>query len=285
MDEKRAIDEALERAVLALGKESRLREACRYAVMAGGKRLRPLIVLMIGKSLSDLDLMPVALGVEFFHTASLIADDLPCMDDEEIRRGKKALHLAFGEDIAILASYTLIAAGYASLHENGEVWRAREPSRGPEIDRAIVYALETITRCAGLQGATHGQFLDLYPPDPSVKTILQAIEEKTITLFEISFVFGWLFGGGNWERLDEVRRAAYHFGMAFQIADDIQDVGQEKGINILRALSLEEAHEMFRREIGAFEEVAKGLQIWNPLFGKAVEDLQAVAGTILDAFE
>src|SRR3989344_7419672 len=117
---RKRVEEDLRHSIEKLGEKNGLRDACEYALTNGGKRLRPIFVLMIADAIGEgLDAMPAALGVEFFHTASLIADDLPCMDDDDTRRSRPSLHKAFGESVAILASYTLIAAGYGAIYENG----------------------------------------------------------------------------------------------------------------------------------------------------------------------
>ncbi len=277
---RKKIEEELARFVEKMGEKNGLRDACEYALTNGGKRLRPLFVLMIADALgSGLDAMPAALSVEFFHTASLIADDLPCMDDDDLRRNRPSLHKAFGESVAILASYTLIAAGYGGIYENGKKLKG-DPRFAKEADRISVLCLESATRCAGIQGATNGQFLDLYPPDSSLETIRKIIFQKTVTLFEISFVFGWLFGGGSPDELERVRRCAYHLGMAFQIGDDLQDflqdASQESAINIAAVCGIEKARAYFEEELKAFAKSLQGLGLWTPPFQGAVEWLKGL---------
>src|SRR5690349_2210675 len=97
----------------------KLKEAIHYALTQKGKRLRPILVLLVAKALDpSKNVMKAALATEYFHTASLLADDLPCMDNEEERRGTPSTHVLYGESVAILASYALIAAGYQSIVEN-----------------------------------------------------------------------------------------------------------------------------------------------------------------------
>ncbi len=278
---RKKIEEELFSFVEKMGERNTLRDACGYALTNGGKRLRPLFVLMIADALGfGLDAMPAALGVEFFHTASLIADDLPCMDDDDMRRSRPSLHKAFGESVAILASYTLIAAGYGGIYENGKKMKL-DPRFAKEADKISVLCLEAATRCAGIQGATNGQFLDLYPPDSTLETIRKIIFQKTVTLFEISFVFGWLFGGGSPEALDQVRKSAYHLGMAFQIGDDLQDflqdASQESAINIAAVCGIEKARAFFEEELEAFAASLKALGLWTPPFQGAVEWLKRLA--------
>jgi geranylgeranyl diphosphate synthase, type II len=265
---RRKFEEELSLAIHRFGEKNRLRDACEYALFSRGKRLRPLIVMMTADSLeSGLDVLPAALSVEFFHTASLIADDLPCMDNDDVRRNRPSLHKAFGEATAILASYTLIAEGYGGIHLNGERMK-RDARFAGQASAASLLSLEAATRCAGMQGATNGQFLDLFPPDSTWETIQKVIVQKTATLFEISFYFGWLFGGGSPMRLEDLRMCAFHLGMAFQIADDLDDDFQDgkTGVNIATLLGKEKAISLFEKEIASLKESLEGLGLWTAPF-------------------
>lgn len=267
IDQYRArIEAALRCSIEQMGEKNHLRDACEYALTNGGKRLRPILVLLISDALGHgYDTLPAALSVEFFHTASLIADDLPCMDDDEVRRSRPSLHKVFGESVAILASYALIAEGYGGIYRN---------SRALENGEAIcVLCLEAATHCAGINGATNGQFLDLYPPDATLETIKKIIFQKTVTLFEISFVFGWLFGGGDGNRLNEVRQCAYHLGMAFQTADDLMDDLQDRQnpINIVTACGRVAALRFFEEEMNGFTASLKSLGLWSHSFEEVVD--------------
>jgi geranylgeranyl diphosphate synthase type II len=270
---KLRVDSELRLAIERMGDKGDLRDACEYALLSGGKRLRPLLVLMTANAIGDLDPIPSALSVEYFHTASLIADDLPCMDDDSFRRGRASLHKAFGESVAILASYTLIAGGYGGIYENAE-WLKRDPRYASSADARAVLCLEAATRCAGIRGATQGQYLDLHPPDASLETIREIIYKKTVTLFEISFVFGWLFGGGDPSRLESVRKCAYHLGMAFQTADDLlddmQDAARSSPINIAAACGRDRAMSIFEEEADSFAALLKDLGLYDELFQEVV---------------
>jgi len=272
------IEAAIQTLILQMGEKSRLRDACEYALNSGGKRLRPLLVLMIADALGfGLDVMAAALSVECFHTASLIADDLPCMDNDNERRGRPSLHCVFEESIALLASYTFIASGYEGIYKNGEI--LKKDSRFKEgANEATLACLEIATRCAGIKGATGGQFLDLFPPDGKWETLEKIIVQKTVTLFQIAFVFGWLFGGGNVTSLKQVEETAYHLGMAFQIADDLQDEEQDgKQSNITCALGRSFAFDRFQEEMGKFETGLKNLGLWNKNFEKVAGYLYKLA--------
>jgi geranylgeranyl diphosphate synthase type II len=255
------IETDLRRFIEQMGEKNRLRDACEYALLNGGKRLRPVLVLMIAEALDyGFDVGPAALSVEFFHTASLIADDLPCMDNDDVRRDRPSLHKAFGESVAILASYALIAEGYGGIYRNSRI--------NPKADATL--CLEAATRCAGINGATNGQFLDLYPPDTTVATVRKIIFQKTVTLFEISFIFGWIFGGGSVKNLNQVRKCAYHLGMAFQMADDLHDAGQSNGVNLSAILGKEEAERLFGEEMRLFTALLKELGLWTEPFQEMV---------------
>ena len=277
---KKAFEIALQEAVLDMGEKSPLRDACEYALQSGGKRFRPVLVYSIADALGrQRDVKRAALAVEFFHAASLIADDLPCMDDEAERRQKPTIHRVFGEATALLASYALIAYGYEMLYRAERELAASGEKGSAEI---CVLALGCMSRCAGLRGAVHGQYMDLFPPDKNAKTVLRIIYEKTGTLFEVAFVLGWLFGGGDIERLDLVRKAAGHFGLAFQIADDFQDVRQDDENrsfgNMVIALGAAEARACFRAEVAAFGEALLSLNLKSQNFEQMVAGLKELAG-------
>jgi len=275
---KRIFEQNLHLAIEKMGPKTQLRDACEYALTGTGKRLRPLIVLLIAEAIGFLDVMPAAVGVEFFHTASLIADDLPCMDNDSLRRGKPALHKVVGESVAILASYTLIAGGYGAIYQNGARMK-QYPEYASSADQRTVLCLEAATRCAGIQGATQGQFLDLFPPNATESTIRDIIYKKTVTLFEISFLFGWLFGGGDVSAIPQLCACAYHLGMAFQIGDDLEDALQDAShageINIARVLGKEKATALFGEEVARLEDQLKALALWTKPFQALVERLNS----------
>ncbi len=256
---KKIIEKNLQENINQLGEKSLLREACAYALLNGGKRFRPALVFMIAKGLGHkADVSQAAMGIEFFHTASLIADDLPCMDNDNERRNQPTTHRVYGESTALLATYALISAGYACLAKNSQLLKQSQHPFAYQSDYLCVLALENASYNTGIYGATGGQFLDLIPSDVSLSFIQEVIQKKTITLFEISFVFGWLFGGGNLNQLDFVKKSAAHFGMAFQIADDLedmsQDLSQQRSLNIANVLGKQKAVQMFHEEIRQFNQ-------------------------------
>lgn len=263
---KAAFEVALKESMASLGEKDDLRDACEYALTNGGKRYRPIITEMVAEALGSQPPLEAMLAIEYFHTASLIVDDLPCMDDEAFRRDKPVLHHVFDESIAILASYALIAAGYSHLYRGGRNLN----------HTAALEAFEIASRCSGAQGATGGQFLDLFPKGHALSDLKEVIYKKTVTLFEGAFAFGWIFGGGPIEKLSEVAACAYHFGMAFQIADDFldfeEDMESQAKMNIAICLGREEAEECFLEEISGFTAKLSALGINTERF----QELQAL---------
>jgi geranylgeranyl diphosphate synthase type II len=272
---KQLIEQKLRENVEQLGPKNPLRDACEYALLNGGKRFRPALVFMIAKAIGyDADVSQAAMGIEFFHTASLIADDLPCMDNDDERRSKPTTHKVYGESAALLATYALISAGYGCLAKNAHAIKHSRHPFAHQSDHLCVLALENATYNTGLCGATGGQFLDLAPPNLSLSLIQEVIQKKTVTLFEISFVLGWLFGGGDLNQVNFVKKSAAHFGMAFQIADDLDDMMQdsthEHALNIANILGKERAKQMFHEEIDRFNHMLEHLKLNH-------SDLQALA--------
>lgn len=270
------IEQEIARSIVGLGPKTKLRDACEYALLSGGKRLRPIIVMLVADALGhELNVGPAALAVEYFHTASLIADDLPCMDNDDERRSKPALHKVYGESIALLSSYALICAAFAKIRENSLLMKDAPAPYSEMADSICGVALEAATRCAGILGATGGQFLDLFPPPLNIESLREIIYKKTVTLFEGSFLFGWLFGGGDLGELEKVKQVAYHLGMAFQVADDMGDVAQDernrREINSVDVLGRERALLFFNHEMELFRESLKNLGLLTPSFEKMGE--------------
>jgi geranylgeranyl diphosphate synthase type II len=267
------IEKEIARSILCLGEKNKLRDACEYALTTGGKRLRPIVVYLVAEALGHgLDVSDSALSVELFHTASLIVDDLPCMDNDDERRSKPSLHKVFGEPVALLASYALITAAFEGIQKNTLKMRRTGMPFSVSADRACTLGLESAARCAGILGATGGQFLDLYPPQMSLETLKKIIHQKTVTLFEVSFSLGWIFGGGDLNRLDEVAKAAHHMGMAFQIADDIGDAHQDEKkpspVNLAHFLGRDRALSLFEEEMRLLREQLECLHLLTPSFEK-----------------
>ena len=272
------IEQEIAKSLSSFGEKTKLRDACEYALKSGGKRFRPLLTVLVAEALGcGLSVYESAISVEFFHTASLIADDLPCMDNEEERRGKPTVHKVYGESVALLASYALICAAFEKIHENGKKMQESGLPFSVIADRAVAVALELASKNAGILGATGGQFLDLHPPAYTLETVREVIYKKTVTLFELSFVLGWVFGGGDFLLLDVVKKAALHFGMAFQIADDLSDLEQDeknqRAINIAKYIGKERAVQAFYEEMRLLQKCLQETGLDTPSMKKMTDML------------
>ncbi len=232
-------------------------DAIEYAIKNGGKRFRPAIVYLVADAIGkNQDVSDVALAVEYFHTASLIADDLPCMDDDDVRRDQPSVHKVYPESTAILASYALISAAYDRIRLNGQKLN---------LEPLIPIAIENAALNAGSLGACGGQYLDLFPGELNEEIILEVMDKKTGTFFELSFVLGWLFGGGESAALELVKKTARHFGRAFQISDDFLDLQQDEGkVNFPALVGVEKAARVLSDELFALKEALKKLRLATP---------------------
>lgn len=267
---QKRVELLIEQHLDGIAEENTLKQACAYALKNGGRRFRPSLALIISDAIGGKNAESSALAIELFHTASLIADDLPCMDNDDERRNLPSTHKVYGESVALLASYALIADGWGLIAKNGRVLET-------DAFEAVLLSLENASFNTGIAGATGGQYLDLFPPNSTLETIYDVLKRKTGALFEISFVFGWLFGGGDVKKLLSVKKAAHHFGMAFQLIDDIGDEEQDrlKGrtINLALALGSQEALKLAKEECGSLFTLLKELNLEKSLIQKISQDL------------
>ena len=244
-----------------------LAPACSYALSSGGKRLRPSIVWMVREALQSKNNVDfAAVAVELFHISSLITDDLPCMDDDDTRRGIPTVHKAFSEATAVLASFSLTAAGFEALSY------IQDPF-------VVQYAVRHSSRAIGCSGLAGGQCLDLMPEHVDQKLITEIIDRKTVVLFDLAFVLGWICGGGSFDCVSEVSELARHFGRAFQIADDIfdraQDIAADKKVNYSLCFGLEEARSAVHRSLDSFDECADRLGIVSSDLRAIIQGMRA----------
>ncbi|MBD5560850.1 MAG: polyprenyl synthetase family protein [Clostridia bacterium] len=197
-----------------------LKEAMHYSIAAGGKRLRPVMNLManamFGGSLEEC--LDVACAIEMIHTYSLIHDDLPAMDNDELRRGRPTSHVMFGEAFAVLAGDGLQGAAYAVMIDNALRY----------VDNAERHlrAMRTVARGAGVQGMLAGQSADIESDGRELtEHELRFIHtHKTGDMITASLVSGAELAGAKGTDIDMVRAFGEHIGVAFQIVDDILDV-------------------------------------------------------------
>lgn len=201
----------------ATGPEKELMRAMRYAALANGKRLRPFFLMesaaLFGKSYEDS--LQAACAVECIHTYSLIHDDLPCMDDDDFRRGQPTTHKRFGEATALLAGDALQALAYDIL---------ADASTHPD-PMTRVKLIGALARASGVAGMVGGQQIDVRPYEKpnDVATIARMQRMKTGALISFCMESGAILGGANADQFAALSRFAHDIGLAFQITDDLLD--------------------------------------------------------------
>ena len=202
------------------GYQSVIMEAMGYSLLAGGKRLRPMLMqetfcLYDGTSKA---LRPFMAALEMIHTYSLVHDDLPAMDNDEYRRGRKTTHIVYGEDMGILAGDALLNYAFETAFRAFVI--------EPEDSLAIGRALAVLGEKAGIYGMIGGQVIDVKETGHTVaKDVLDTIYRlKTAALIEAAMMIGAILGGASEEDVKKVERIAEYVGVAFQIQDDILDV-------------------------------------------------------------
>jgi geranylgeranyl diphosphate synthase type II len=259
----------------------RLKEAIRHSLLAPGKRLRPLLVLMATEACDGEPrvAIPAACAVEMVHTYSLIHDDLPAMDDDDLRRGLPSCHAKFGEATAILAGDALLALAFEVLAGG---------TSPPE--NAARCCLE-LARAAGASNLVGGQVDDLAAEGAAggFDQLAHIHRRKTGALFNVCLRLGGLVGGANDEQLSALTSYGKKLGLAFQIVDDILDfqgdeiamgkrTGKDHALGKLTFTSLMGAEESRRQAAELIDEACEELK----LFGARANELDALARFVLE---
>lgn len=228
-----------------------LHRALRYAVSAGGKRLRPTVAFgaAVAGGADPEQAMPVAIAAELVHTCSLVLDDLPAQDDNATRRGQPAAHIAFGSATAILAGSALLAEAFA------QCIRLPDPAAGVTAGAGLAGTI-------GHRGLIGGQIDDLAfdPSGSSLEEVSHIHLRKTAALFRFSAWGGGLAAGLSGEHLDRLDAFGSAYGLAFQVVDDLldEDPGQ---CSILHVLSRREARGHIR---GLLDQAAREIEVFGP---------------------
>lgn len=193
-------------------------DAMNYSALAGGKRLRPSLLLEFyrlcgGKFVSDA--LNFAAALEFIHTYSLIHDDLPCMDDDDMRRGRPSCHIQYGEDTALLAGDALLTLAFKTASDCQQT----EPV-------LVCKAISRLADCAGVHGMIGGQVIDLSieNSNPSLDTVVDMYSRKTGALIRAAAEIGCILANADEEKISAALKFASNIGLAFQIVDDILDI-------------------------------------------------------------
>jgi geranylgeranyl diphosphate synthase, type II len=284
--QKAEIDAALEKYLQRMCPSRHMHDGVRYTVLAGGKRLRPILCLAAAEAVGGdgSAVMPAACAVEMIHTYSLIHDDLPALDNDHLRRGKPTCHVRFGEATAILCGDALLNMAFEVLSHaglNASAARARTWLR----------IIHIVGRASGCRGMIEGQARDLaFEGVPLSKDALQQLHElKTGALIGAAVQCGALLGGGSEQHVDRLTAYAARIGLAFQVADDILNVtgdpellgkavgtDQQRNKNTYPALLGLDASRLFARHL--IDDALQSLDI----FDNNAEPLRAIARYIIE---
>lgn len=279
------IDAALEKMLQDSPSTETLVKAMQYSLMAGGKRIRPVLCLAACEAVGGApqQALTAACALEMIHTYSLIHDDLPAMDDDELRRGKPTCHIAFDEATAILAGDALLTLAF-------EVLSAVHLTDGHHAARCLK-VIHIISEAAGYQGMIQGQMLDI--ASEGRKLSAEELETmhrlKTGALIETSIACGALLGGADQQQKELLGAYGSKIGLAFQVADDILNVegnpqlmGKATGTDQLREkttypsmLGIEAARNFSKKLV---REALQALET----FGKQADPLRAIATYIIE---
>ena len=200
-------------------------EAMNYSILAGGKRLRPMLMQETYKMFggSGREVEPLMAAIEMIHTYSLVHDDLPAMDNDEYRRGRKTTHTVYGEAMGILAGDGLLNLAWETAMQAFPIGEQGETAHMQRIAGAVA----VLARKAGVYGMIGGQTADIQAEEAeqvSMEQLLFIHEHKTAALIQAAMMAGAILAGANEQQIRQMERCAYNIGIAFQIQDDILDV-------------------------------------------------------------
>lgn len=271
---KKEIDQTLDRYLPQ--KKSLLTQAMRYSVLNGGKRIRPILTMatteLVGGKKEDALL--TACAVELIHAFTLIHDDLPCMDNDDYRRGKLTSHRVYGEAIAILTGDALLNYGFKLIIENCTI---------NKLDPAItIRILEEICEAIGIEGVIGGQVEDILLENKKIDlpTLEEISRRKTVALICVSVKLGAILGRASKEEISLLTEYGRNIGFAFQIIDDILDVserekkGKEEKPSYPSLIGVEDSKKIAQEKIS----VAKSKL---DRFGREAEILSAIADYVI----
>ncbi len=223
---KTMVDASLEAQLARVQSEARLMESMTYSLLAPGKRLRPCLLLYCAHlfGVAYEDALPYACALEMIHAYSLVHDDLPAMDDDDLRRGRPTNHVVYGEAGAILAGDGLLSSAFETM-----LLAAKE---GALPAKNCIDAMTHIASCAGAGGMVAGQSLDTCAQKTAgdVALLWEIQEKKTACLLSAAVVGGCKLAGAPESVQKDFAAYAHHFGLAFQITDDILDVTGDEAI-------------------------------------------------------
>ena len=284
-----------------------LAEACAHA-LRGGKRLRSIIILEICRAAtvrargdarenraSLVDPAEAALFIEYLHTASLIIDDLPAFDDDNERRGKPTVHAITNVATAQMAALSLLAAAFQNICRQID-WIRDNCPEFKNVDRIGTRLCHDVSMAIGAMGAAGGQIAtstgDAQDTTRDPNAVLEIARMKTASFFEIAFLVGWLISGASPADATDIQRAGRHFGLAFQIADDLGDMEEDANRanrvsavnavntdwNFANLYGVDEAHRRITQNLNACRLIMQEKNIYTPIWQEIYEKVWGMAG-------
>ena len=222
LEKQHIINTALEQALSPQDDTGRVTDAMRYSLLAGGKRIRPILLLAAAEAVGMNDsqkLIPAACALEMIHTYSLIHDDLPAMDNDELRRGKPTCHVQFDEVTAILAGDALLTFAF-DLLSSVDLWHS-----SINVGQ-LLKIINMLSSASGHKGMVGGQMLDMMYQGKSIdlKQLKHMHALKTGALIKAAVLSGAILGNGNDDQISKLSAYGQNIGIAFQVMDDILDV-------------------------------------------------------------
>ncbi len=218
------------------GYQNKIFESIDYSLFTGGKRLRPIMALKSCEIFKEdiVDALPYSLAIEMIHTYSLIHDDLPAMDDDDLRRDNPTNHKVFGEAMAILSGDGLLNLAFETIVDYAE-----KKSKTINDYKKHIRALGEISKYSGIDGMIGGQVVDLLSTKETMteEKLLFMYKTKTAALIQGALVSGAIIGGASDEEVEIIRDYGFNLGIAYQIRDDILDIKEDKEIGKLTYLS------------------------------------------------
>ncbi|MCE5193900.1 MAG: polyprenyl synthetase family protein [Nitrospiraceae bacterium] len=283
-DRRRLVDQFIGSYFDVSYKPETLRDSIVYSLSAGGKRIRPILCIASYEACggNTEGIIPYASSLEFIHTYSLIHDDLPAMDNDDLRRGKPTNHKVFGEGMAILAGDGLLTEAFYLLSKN----------KSPKItESALLKVIEEISKASGVLGMVGGQAQDLLSEnsEPDEETLLFMHNRKTAALIIASVRTGGILAGCKDDMLKKLSEYAENIGLAFQVVDDILDVegetevlGKPKGSDEKKQkMTYPKLYGLERSKQKAKELINNAIDALSA-FDKKAEPLRAVAKYLLE---
>lgn len=234
INDKKLIDKAMEK---KFEDDNPLKEALIYA-SDSGKRIRPVVFLetikmLLGEEAIDKKIIDLALSLEMVHAYSLVHDDMPCMDNDDYRRGKLTVHKKFGEDLAVLVGDSLLSFAFENVLDLSI------------YDQRFLLPGKYLARACGKDGMIKGQVFDIKAKKSAdLSYVLDVYKNKTARLFMAALVMAGLYAKVSDEKIKKLEDYAYYLGLSFQLQDDILDKYDEIELNILSCISMDEAKKL-----------------------------------------